>query len=214
MNHSAALQAVGWLATAVTLSSGLPQMVRLLRTRDTQGVSEWTYVLWTATALWWASWGLHIDSAPMIAVNVLSLPTLLAVVVLMRPGRWQIVLLALSPPLIAVAYVTWPPLLAVVGSILAPLLVVPSVYEAFHTDDPSGVALATWFLLGTASFLWLTFNVGIGYPWAGLSVAVQGVLAATVIARTTWDRRSQVPTSSSPGESASSAWPSPPELDR
>ena len=183
------IQVVGWLATILTLASGLPQTIKLVRTRDSHGVSEWTYVLWAATALWWAGWGFHISSVPMMAVNLLLLPMLIAVVVLLGPDRRQLAFLLTSPPLLILALVVSPTLVAVAGTILACLLALPSVVEVFRTEDPSGVAVGTWVFLAIACVLWVIYDVGIGYPLTATSLVVQAGLSTVVVGRTILDQR-------------------------
>jgi MtN3 and saliva related transmembrane protein len=184
-----AVEAVGWLATVLTLASGLPQVVRLVRTRDAHGVSEWTYVLWTAAALWWAGWGFHIGSVPMVTVNLLLLPPLVLAVGLLGPDRHQVAFLVASPPLLATALAVLPVAAVVAATLLSCLLAAPSVREAFRTEDPSGVAVGTWVLLAAASALWVVYNAGIGYPLVATSMVVQGALSAAVVSRTVVDRR-------------------------
>jgi MtN3 and saliva related transmembrane protein len=183
------IQVIGWLATVLTLASGLPQTIKLVRTRDSHGVSEWTYVLWAATALWWAGWGFHVDSMPMMAVNLLLLPMLIAVVVLLGPDSRQFAFLLASPPLLIVALLVSPPAVVVIGTILACLLAVPSVINVFRTQDPSGVAVWTWVFLAMASVLWVIYDVGIGYPLTATSLVVQAGLSCVVISRTIIDQR-------------------------
>jgi len=183
------LAAVGWAATVVTLASSVPQVARLVRTRDVHGVSTWSYLLWASAALWWAGWGVHIGSVPMVVVNVLLLPLLGTVVVLLRPRPAQVLFLAASVPLLIGALVVLPPLAAVGANLFSCALALPSVVEAFRTDDPSGVAVGTWALLAVASALWLVYNVGLGYPAAATAMVAQGGLAGAVVARTLVDRR-------------------------
>lgn len=183
------IQVIGWLATILTLASGLPQTIKLVRTRDSHGVSEWSYVLWAATALWWAGWGFHVDSVPMLVVNLLLLPVLIAVVVLLGPDGRQLAFLLTSPPLLVLALLFSPPLVAVAGTILACLLAVPSVVEVFRTEDPSGVAVGTWVFLAMACVLWVIYDVGIGYPLTATSLVVQAGLSTVVIGRTMLDQR-------------------------
>ena len=180
---------IGWLAGVLTLASGVPQVIKLVRTRDSQGVSEWTYVIWASTALFWAGWGFHIGAAPMIAVNLILLPILTTLVVLLGPDRRQLAFLVASPPILLLALLVLPPASAVIGTILICLLAVPSVVEAYRTEDPSGVAIGTWVLLALSAALWVTYNVGIGYPLAASSLVVEAILACLVIGRTLLDRR-------------------------
>jgi len=180
---------VGWVATVLTFSSSLPQVVKLVRTHDTHGVSVWTYVLWVATALFWAGWGLHVRAVPMVVVNTALIPLLLIAVVMLHPSPLHIVFMATSAPLLVISLVVLPDAVAVIGTVLACLLAVPSVVEVYRTEDPSGVAIGTWVLLGTAAVLWAIYDSGIGYPWTGISVEVQAVLCCVVIGRTVADRR-------------------------
>jgi MtN3 and saliva related transmembrane protein len=189
MSGHETISAIGWLATVVTLASSIPQVVKLVRTRDVDGVSEWSYVLWASAALWWAGWGIHVGSVPMVVVNLLLLPLLGTAVVLLRPRRGQVAVLLASPPLLVLALVLLPPVAAVGANLLSCALAVPSVVEAFRTADPSGVAVGTWGLLATSSVLWLVYNIGIGYPLAASSMVVQGALAVVVMGRTAVDRR-------------------------
>ena len=183
------MQVIGWLATLLTLASGLPQVIKLVRTRDAQGVSSWTYVIWASTALFWAGWGFHIDALPVIAVNLILLPILLTLVIILGPDRRQSLVLFASPPVLILALLTYAPATAMIGTVLACLLAVPSVVEAFRTEDPSGVAIGTWVLLAASGALWVIYNIGIGYPLAASSLVVEAALSCVVIGRTILDRR-------------------------
>jgi len=189
MSPHNSIELIGWFATLLTLASGLPQTIKLVLTRDGHGVSQWTYVLWSATAMWWAGWGLHVGAVPIMAVNLLLLPLLIAVVVLLGPNRTHLQFLLASPPLLALALLVSPSMVAAVGTILACLLAVPSVIEAFRTEDPSGVAIGTWVFLALASVSWVAYDVGIGYPLTATSLVVQAGLCCVVIGRTIFDRR-------------------------
>ena len=39
------IPALGWAAGLASLAAGIPQVLKLLQTRDSEGVSSWTYTL-------------------------------------------------------------------------------------------------------------------------------------------------------------------------
>jgi MtN3 and saliva related transmembrane protein len=178
------IQVVGWLAAAATLLSSVPQVVRLLRTRNTSGVSIWTYTIWTSAALWWAAWGFSAGAKPSLAVNLACIPVLFAMVLLLRPTRahWAVLLLSLVGSL---AGMLWSPTsLMVIGSLGQILLGLPAAAEALRRDaDLSGVAPGTWAMVILSGVLWLVFDTGIGYSAAGAAGTFQALVAVVILLR-------------------------------
>ena len=178
------IQVVGWLAAAATLLSSVPQVVRLLRTRNTSGVSIWTYTIWTSVALWWAAWGFAVGAKPSLAVNLACAPLLFAVVLLLRPTRTHWAVLALS--LVgSITGMLWSPTsLLVVGSLGQVLLGLPAATEALRRNaDLSGVAPGTWAIVIVSSVLWIVFETGIGYPEASVAGTLQALVAVVILLR-------------------------------
>src|SRR5690242_13242646 len=66
---------VGWTATATLAAMGLPQLVRIARTRDVEGLSLVAWQAMLVSNVSWAAHGLHIGQMPQVAANVLSLAT-------------------------------------------------------------------------------------------------------------------------------------------
>lgn len=188
------IQVVGWLAAAGTLLSSVPQLVRLLRTRNTSGVNIWTYTIWTAVALWWAAWGFSVGAKPSLAVNLASTPVLFAVVVLLRPTHthWTVLVLSLTGSLVGMLWS--PTFLMVIGSLGQILLGLPAAAEALRRDaDLSGVATGTWFTVVLSGVLWLVFDTGIGYPEASAAGTFQALVAVVILLRVRRFRRRTAP---------------------
>ena len=74
---------LGWLAAAVGSLLGVPQAVRLARSRDVEGLSlpAWQAILGLNLA--WTSHGILIGQANMIVPNILALATTFPILVLM-----------------------------------------------------------------------------------------------------------------------------------
>lgn len=66
------LELVGYVAAALTTCSFLPQAVKTLRSRDTQAISLWMYVTFTAGVALWFLYGLMLGSWPVIISNAVT----------------------------------------------------------------------------------------------------------------------------------------------
>lgn len=63
---------IGWTATVTGTVLGLPQMLRLLRTRNIEGVSVATWQVMLALNVAWTAHGIRIWQANMITGNILA----------------------------------------------------------------------------------------------------------------------------------------------
>lgn len=70
---------IGLLAAASTMAYGIPQLHRLVRTRDVAGLSETTWALTAANAALWALYGWHINSVPLMLPALVTIPAALLV---------------------------------------------------------------------------------------------------------------------------------------
>lgn len=141
-----------------------PQVLRLLRTHDADGVSA-VSALWAGAAYaLWTAYGLRSD-LPAITVANAQLTVGFATVLLLVT-RYASVDRRLLPATIAVVVVVLavsvllpadaPGLLAVV---LGSSAFVPQAWVALRADDLSGVSVATYLLVATASACWLGFGI-------------------------------------------------------
>jgi MtN3 and saliva related transmembrane protein len=175
--------ALGWIAGVVTLGAGLPQALRLLRTRDSDGVVIETYIAWSMMCVWWMTWGFIVRSWPIAIVNGTCLLAVGTVVVLLRPSlRQRSLLMATLPAIVIVALVSTPAL-AVVASCWQVVFIAPTLRLVRRGTDVSGVSRLTWVLLATANVGWVAYDTLIGYAPAGVISALTVLLAAVVLWR-------------------------------
>ena len=147
------------LATITTLGFLIPQIVKLVRTGDSTGVStSWpalgfvvnsgwfTYMI--AQSLWWSVVA-PFGTAVAYAVTLWALRRtgrhLLASYV--RGAVWAIVLIAVT------ATLGWDAL-GVALALSYGVMVTPALWTAYRTPDPSGLSPGTWALGVTEGFLW------------------------------------------------------------
>jgi MtN3 and saliva related transmembrane protein len=171
---------LGWTASGITLASGLPQALRIYRTRNTDGLSVASYVLWVALSAWWALWAHYVGAFPMFVVNTLCAGVFSLTLYLLRPSKratLSLVTLVVAG-FVATAYV---PALAVMGSVGLVVVAAPALLSVMHSPDPSGVSLLTWSQIAVANLLWAVYDAAIGYPLAGLSSLVLAIGAGLVV---------------------------------
>ncbi len=67
------VEPLGFVAATLTSLAFLPQVVRTIRTRDTAGISLWTYLLFCTGVALWLAYGLLRADLPVIFANGLTL---------------------------------------------------------------------------------------------------------------------------------------------
>jgi MtN3 and saliva related transmembrane protein len=67
------LEWFGYAAAALTTGSFIPQAIMTIRTRDTRGISRGMYAMFTVGVALWLTYGIVIDSWPMIVANTVTL---------------------------------------------------------------------------------------------------------------------------------------------
>jgi len=63
----------GYIAAFCTTISFLPQVIRILKTRETQGISLGMYSIFTFGVAMWLVYGLALENWPMILANTVTL---------------------------------------------------------------------------------------------------------------------------------------------
>ncbi|MEP6634602.1 MAG: SemiSWEET transporter [Luteimonas sp.] len=66
------LEWLGVVAAILTTFSFVPQALRTLRTRETQGISGWMYAVFTVGVAFWFGYGIVLHSWPMIVSNAIT----------------------------------------------------------------------------------------------------------------------------------------------
>jgi MtN3 and saliva related transmembrane protein len=74
--------AIGFVAATLTTVSFVPQVVRILRTRDTNGISLAMYLVFTAGILLWLTYGVMTGDLPVILANVVTFALAVTILVL------------------------------------------------------------------------------------------------------------------------------------
>jgi MtN3 and saliva related transmembrane protein len=75
---------LGMVAAFSTVLSMLPQFVRIARTRDVSGLSEWTWALTSANTILWAVYGSLVHSVPMMLPACAIVPGAVLIAVVME----------------------------------------------------------------------------------------------------------------------------------
>ncbi len=73
--NSELIEVVGFIAAILTTTAFLPQALHSWKTRDLSGISFNMYVTFTLGVMLWLIYGFFIKSMPVIAANVITLPT-------------------------------------------------------------------------------------------------------------------------------------------
>ncbi|QNP40222.1 SemiSWEET transporter [Lysobacter solisilvae (ex Woo and Kim 2020)] len=64
---------VGYAAATLTTVSFVPQAFKIIRSRQTQGISLGMYVMFTVGVAFWLAYGIVLMSWPMILSNIVTL---------------------------------------------------------------------------------------------------------------------------------------------
>jgi uncharacterized protein with PQ loop repeat len=188
-----AVEIVGWAAAFVGTVLALPQVVRLARTRNVEGLSLPFWQLILGLNIAWTAHGIILVKANLIVPNVLGLASTLAILIMMsrelaRPlGRVFLPGVLIAVGMIAVdillgtaaygAVAMWPALIANAGQTL----------ELIRSPRVTGVSPV--FLVGGVlnQALWLAW--GLLVPDMGTQIAATSTLTITGINLLWWALR-------------------------
>lgn len=160
-------------ATATALAGVLliPQIVRLLRTRETAGVA----VTWAALGcVGNATWAVYLGitgvwlAAIAPALAVLAYALIVGLVAPTSGGGWLPLSLTYLVGLIAIGHFGGLGRLGVTLAIVPAVHVAPQVAEVYREANPIGMSPSTWILSVAAAGLWMVYGSMVG------SVAVTG----------------------------------------
>ena len=79
-------EVLGYVAATLTSGAFVPQAVKTIRSRDTQAISLWMYVVFTTGVGFWLAYGVALQSMPIILAN--SITFLLAATILALKVRY------------------------------------------------------------------------------------------------------------------------------
>lgn len=172
---------IGWAATAVGATLGLPQLFRILRTHSVAGMSLLAWQNMLVIGLAWFAHGLSIGQAPQIVTTTIGTLITLPILLLMVRHLERRLLPVLLPCLIAAAA-----LIAVdriFGStVFGIIAIVPAVLsnagqsvELVRAVSLHGVSLVFVVAATVNQVLWLVWGILIGDPGSTIS-AVSGLV--------------------------------------
>ena len=81
-NTTVTLNLLGYVAAALTTSAFIPQALKTVRSRDTRGISLWTYLIFTTGVALWFVYGLVASDWPIIVANAVTFPLAATVLIL------------------------------------------------------------------------------------------------------------------------------------
>ena len=62
---------IGFIATALSVICFIPQAIKTIKTRDTEAISFWMYLLFLLSVIFWLIYGFMVSSMPIIIKNIL-----------------------------------------------------------------------------------------------------------------------------------------------
>lgn len=73
---------IGIVAAVITTLCWLPQVVRLIRTKETAAISLFSYRIFALGILLWLVYGMMIRSIPVVASNIATFILLMVIIIL------------------------------------------------------------------------------------------------------------------------------------
>lgn len=188
------LPVLGLLGLCVGLTRALPQLVRLLRTRDVAGLSVDGCATAAVVSSFWATYGLMTGQpAVVFASGTPALVFFLIALAALRYGR-KVAEFRTAPVMLAVFTVVTVAAGAVglgmaltVGALIANT---PHLIVAFREKDLSGISPSTWALTMTDGAIWVTYSVVTGDIPIFVNNFFQVTTSGLILLRRWWWARS------------------------
>lgn len=76
------VETIGFIAATLTTACWIPQAVRIIRTRDTTAISLFSYLAFASGLAAWLTYGILIESRPIIVANAVTLSLVLTIIAL------------------------------------------------------------------------------------------------------------------------------------
>jgi MtN3 and saliva related transmembrane protein len=73
------IEIIGYIAGILTTISFIPQALLTIKTQNTKSISLMMYVIFSNGILLWLIYGIVINSMPIIAANIITLPLTLII---------------------------------------------------------------------------------------------------------------------------------------
>ena len=159
----------GTIATALGVAFIWPQVFRVYAKRSVEGVSPTSQLIGLAGTLMWFTYGIGIESVPMVLSNTnIELAIIALVVMLVRKGSlapWKPVAVFVVTGAFCATFVsTSPTVIGVAGVVIGTPAIIPQVWRAIRSTDLYGVSVSSYVLLATMGTGWFVYGLSIGDP--------------------------------------------------
>lgn len=67
------IETIGFIAASLTTCSFVPQAIKIIKTRDTSGISVIMYVMFVAGVFFWMLYGILLNDKALITANLITL---------------------------------------------------------------------------------------------------------------------------------------------
>lgn len=176
---------IGWLAVITSTVQFIPQVSRIITTKNTQGVSKLFWVFLAAQSAAWIVYGYILALYQILVINcVVFVASFVVWMVLHHFKRlWlncfvmPISQLALAFAVLILAGTTVIGNIALLGSIFAWL---PQAYTAVVRRDVSGLSPLSWVLVLLSSVAWMLYGHGVS-EWRVQIPALSAASVAVIV---------------------------------
>lgn len=181
------------LAVVLALTQPVPQIVRLLRTRSTAGVSGPTAWLGLAINTGWMAYGFGQGLPPVIVLSLTYVIGYAIIATLLVQGGNRRGIGAAAGAGVGLAGVATVLGWTALGTVLALTVAVqflPQVVEAWRSDDLTALAPGTYLVCGLDGLVWGGYGAVVAdLPLVLYGVVMVGVAVLVLVPRRRWARR-------------------------
>ncbi|HET7724785.1 MAG TPA: PQ-loop domain-containing transporter [Propionibacteriaceae bacterium] len=175
-------EVLGWVAVAISLVIGLPQLLRIVRTRSVAGLSFFSWRAILGVNLAWIAHGIRIHQLPMVLTNTFSLVTTVLILTQMSRVLQRTRFSTFAPGLVVAAAMVATDVLfgsamygvlAIAAGVVASTGASIELIRALHVGAVSTVFL----VLGVVNQLvWLTWSLLVGDPGSIMTASTMTAL--------------------------------------
>lgn len=159
----------GTIATVLGVAFIWPQVIRVYSKQSVEGVSATSQLIGLSGTLMWFTYGIGIESAPMILSNTNIEVAIIALVVMLVRQRalalWKpVVVFSVTAVFCAVFVSVSPTVVGVAGVVIGTPAIIPQVWRAVRSAHLYGVSVSSYLLLATMGSGWFVYGLSIGDP--------------------------------------------------
>jgi uncharacterized protein with PQ loop repeat len=186
---SSLVPVLGLVAASIGVVTGVPQIVRLVRSPDASGLSYSSAILGVLSAATWLSYGILLMDPAQLVGNVpgLACAVITTVLAARRLGlslRTAVLAVAGWTPIAVTAYLLGGTVaLGSTATVVSLVKMVPQVRTVLRREPLNGLAPSAFVLTQVSATLWTVYGAAMGQPSVVVCSAVTAVLAGVVLSR-------------------------------